>query len=209
MREVTPTKSAALGLGEERKLMRQGFEFLDEKRMLLAGEMLRQLRLYEERAAAFAAEQVAAAEALGRAVERHGLDALQVYPRAEGAVTAPTCTTTRFLGVMLRQAEPWPATAEPPPPPVDPSTQAESARAAFDRLMRTSLDIGVTASNLQRLAREYRRVERRAKALENVLMPEVEATLKHVVEQLDLLDQEEAVRVRSAAKAQSRSARRA
>ena len=209
MREVTPTKSAALGLGEERKLMRQGFEFLDEKRMLLAGEMLRQLRLYEERAAAFAAEQVAAAEALGRAVERHGLDALQVYPRAEGAVTAPACTTTRFLGVMLRQAEPWPATAEPPPPPVDPSTQAESARAAFDRLMRTSLDIGVTASNLQRLAREYRRVERRAKALENVLMPEVEATLKHVVEQLDLLDQEEAVRVRSAAKAQSRSARRA
>jgi V/A-type H+-transporting ATPase subunit D len=209
MREVTPTKSAALGLGEERKLMRQGFEFLDEKRMLLAGEMLRQLRLYEERAAAFAAEEVAAAEALARAVERHGLDALQVYPRAEGAATPPPCTTTRFLGVMLRQAEPWAATGEPIAAPVDPSAQAEAARAAFDLMMRTSLDIGVSASNLQRLAREYRRVERRAKALENVLLPEVEETLKHVVEQLDLLDQEEAVRVQSAGRARDRAARRA
>ena len=46
--------------------------------------------------------------------------------------------------------------------------------------------------------REYRRVERRAKALENVLMPEVEASLKRVTEQLDVMDQEETVRVRTA-----------
>lgn len=209
MREVTPTKSAALSLGEERKLMRQGFEFLDEKRMLLAGEMLRQLRRYEERAATFADEQIAAAEALARAVERHGLDALQLYPSAEDSAAPPDCTTTRFLGVMLRQAEPWPATAVQTAAPIDPSEAAEAARTAFDRLMRTSLDIGVVAGNLQRLAREYRRVERRAKALENVLMPEVEATLKHVVEQLDLLDQEEAVRVQSAGKTRSRAARHA
>jgi len=206
MREVTPTKSAALGLGEERKLMRQGFEFLDEKRMLLAGEMLRQLHDYEMRAAVFADEQVAAAEALARAVERHGLEALQLYPRTEAAADPPACLTTRYLGVLLRRAEPWPETSEATALPVDPSEEAETARAAFARLMRTSLDIGVVAGNLQRLAREYRRVERRAKALENVLLPEVEATLKHVVEQLDLLDQEEAVRVQSAGKSRARAA---
>ena len=208
MREITPTKSAALGLGEERRLMHQGFEFLDEKRMLLAGEMLRQLHRYEERAAVFAAEQAAAAEALARAVERHGLDAIQVYPRAESAAEPPPCTTNRFLGVMLRQAEPWPETTEAPALPVDPSAEAETARAAFARLIRTSLDIGVFAGNLQRLAREYRRVERRAKALENVLLPEVEATLKHVVEQLDMLDQEEAVRVQSAGRSRADAAHR-
>jgi vacuolar-type H+-ATPase subunit D/Vma8 len=41
MREVLPTRSAAMELADERKLMRQGYEFLDEKRMLLATEMLR------------------------------------------------------------------------------------------------------------------------------------------------------------------------
>lgn len=54
------------------------------------------------------------------------------------------------------------------------------------------------AGNLERLGREYRRVERRAKALENVLLPEVEASLKRVTEQLDVMDQEEAVGVRIA-----------
>lgn len=209
MREVTPTKSAALGLGEERRLMRQGFEFLDEKRMLLAGEMLRRLRRYEDRASAFADQQAAAAEALARAVERHGLDALQLYPRAEDAARPPACTTGRFLGVLLRRAEPWSeATPAVAAAAVDPSEAAETARAAFERLMRTSFEIGVMASNLQRLAREYRRVERRAKALENVLLPEVGEALKHVVEQLDMLDQEEAVRVQSAGRARAGTARR-
>ena len=49
MREVTPTRSTAIELADERKLMRQGYEFLDEKRMLLATEMLRQLKLYQQR----------------------------------------------------------------------------------------------------------------------------------------------------------------
>lgn len=33
--EVTPTRSTALDLADELRLMRQGYEFLDEKRMLL------------------------------------------------------------------------------------------------------------------------------------------------------------------------------
>jgi V/A-type H+-transporting ATPase subunit D len=49
VREITPTRSAALELADEHRLMRQGYEFLDEKRMLLATEILRQLRAYQER----------------------------------------------------------------------------------------------------------------------------------------------------------------
>ena len=49
MREVTPTRSTAIELADERKLMRQGYEFLDEKRMLLATEILRQLKIYQQR----------------------------------------------------------------------------------------------------------------------------------------------------------------
>ena len=82
MREVAPTRSAALELADERRLMRQGYEFLDEKRMLLATEMLRQLREYQQALQRLMAETKAAAEALAAAVERHGLDQLQVYPVA-------------------------------------------------------------------------------------------------------------------------------
>ena len=75
-----------------------------------------------------------------------------------------------------------------------------AGRAAFERLLEATAGIGILAANLEALALEYRRVERRAKALENVLIPEVEATLKQVGEQLDILDQEEAVRVHQAAR---------
>ena len=55
---------------------------------------------------------------------------------------------------------------------------------------------GTHAANLHRLGREYRRTERRAKALENVLMPEVEAALAHVNEQLEITDREDIIRAR-------------
>ena len=60
--------------------------------------------------------------------------------------------------------------------------------------------IGRCAGHLRRLIDEYRRTERRARALENVLLPEIDHSLKFIEEQLDAVDQEEAVRVRNAAR---------
>jgi V/A-type H+-transporting ATPase subunit D len=198
MREVIPTRSAALALGEERRLMRQGFEFLDEKRMLLAGEMLRQLRLWEARHAAWQEAARIARTALAAAVERHGLDALEVHPAPTAAPPPPRTVPVRFLGVLLLEAEEVEASPAPIAPAIDPSAEAQAVRAAFEKLARLAAETGLAASNLVRLAQEYRRVERRAKALENVLLPEVEGALKQVIEQLDTVDQEEAVRVQSA-----------
>ena len=195
MREVTPTKSEALALAEERKLMREGFEFLDEKRMLLAGEILRQLALFERRNAELEDARKQAFEALGAAIERHGLEELQAMQPAEPFV-APKASASAFLGVKLlhlKEAEP----GSGPSASLDAlhlTPEAKAAAAAFGRLAGTMLETGLLAGNLLRLAREYRRTERRAKALENVLLPEVSAMLRHVNEQLDALDQEEAIR---------------
>jgi len=199
MREVTPTRSAALELADERKLMRQGYEFLDEKRTLLATEMLRQLRLYQERADALNAAMKSAAEALASAVERHGFDGVQVYPTPE-APEIPDSTRTLFLGItMLAAGEASPQT-RPTPPAVDPSPEAKACRAAFEELLPMAADIGTRSGNLHRLAREYRRTERRAQALEKVLLPEVEEAIKHVDEQLDTMEREETIRTRWAHK---------
>lgn len=198
MREVAPTKSIALALAEERQLMRQGFGFLDEKRMLLATEMLRLLRQYETTMTEAAALRLAAAAALAAATERHGLEALQRYPAPARGPEPPALRMVRFLGVPLRAAEPCRVAADAVEGALDPSPEAEGCRAAFAGWLARVAEAGLIAGNLERLAQEYRRVERRAKALENVLLPEVEATLKHVGEQLDILDQEEVIRVRTA-----------
>jgi len=47
MNDLTPTRSLLIALGDERRTMREGYAFLDEKCLLLAGEMLRQFRLHQ------------------------------------------------------------------------------------------------------------------------------------------------------------------
>jgi len=195
MREVLPTRSAAIELADERKLMRQGYGFLDEKRMLLATEMLRQLREYQMRSEQLIAETKSAADALAAAVERHGIDQLQVYP-APAPPSVPAHDRTLFLGLaLLATGQPAKSDAADPPA-IDPSPEAKGCRAAFERLLWLAADIGLRAGNLARLSREFRRTERRAKALEKVLLPEVEDAMKRVDEQLDTMEREEVIRTR-------------
>ena len=107
MPDVAPTRSAAMALAEERMLMRQGFGFLDEKRMLLAGEMLRQLRRYEALSEEASSLRSAARDTLVAAVERHGLDALQLYPPPEQAPKPPQIAFAKFLGVRMKVCAAW------------------------------------------------------------------------------------------------------
>jgi V/A-type H+-transporting ATPase subunit D len=201
MREVTPTRSTAIELADERRLMRQGYEFLDEKRMLLATEMLRQLRIYQERSDQLVADTKSAAAALAAAVERHGLDQLQVYPKPEPPELLDS-ERSLFLGlVMLSAGEPPQADASQAAAALDLSPEAEACRAAFEKLLWAAADMAARVGNLNRLAREYRRTERRAKALEKVLLPEVEDALKQIDEQLDMMEREETTRTRWAHKA--------
>ena len=48
-REVAPTRIALLELQDERRLVREGYELLDERRMLLAARILRGLEELERR----------------------------------------------------------------------------------------------------------------------------------------------------------------
>jgi len=195
MREVTPTRSTAIELADERKLMRQGYEFLDEKRMLLATEILEQLKIYQRRSDELVAAHNQAAAALAAAVERHGLDQLQLYPKPPPPVL-PVSGRSLFLGLPMLSAG-----APPPAEPagqdaIDPSPEAKACHAAFEKLVWAAADLAARAGNLNRLAREYRRTERRARALERVLLPELEQTIKMIDEQLEIMEREEAIRTR-------------
>jgi vacuolar-type H+-ATPase subunit D/Vma8 len=48
MSEITPTRSAVLELKDELRAMREGYAFLDEKCLMLAAEILRELVRYQK-----------------------------------------------------------------------------------------------------------------------------------------------------------------
>ena len=195
MSEITPTRSAVLELDEERRAMREGYRFLDEKRLLLASEMLAELKRYEFAARVFNDRLREAGAALRAAVARHGLDGVQVYPPASFGADALQRVARQLLGVPLVSAS-WAAPAAAMTPAGWASPEGERSRELFALLLREAAPLAAHAGNLERLRIEYRRTERRARALEEVLMPEMDAVISDLESRLEEMEQEEAIRVR-------------
>jgi V/A-type H+-transporting ATPase subunit D len=215
MADRHPTRAVLLEMQDERHAMREGHAFLDEKCLLLAGEMLRELAAHDRLERAFSTAHEAALAALQRALMRHGLDGLQVHPVAAPAGApgdaALEVRRSALMGVPLQQAR-WraepPRDGAPPPEhaPLLPSPEAEACRDAFAALLAQAAPLAATAGNLERLSAEYRRSVRRARALQDVLLPELEHELRAVETALEELEQQDLVSMRRPAAAASAAA---
>lgn len=195
-RDRAPTRAAVLALQEERKVVSEAYEFLDEKRLLLAAESLSQLQRYEQLQAELAALAATAREQLRAAVKRHGLQGLSVYPGPRLDGFQLETRKRNFMGVTLVENgcdmpgnESGGMAAA-----CNPSREAEACRLTFDRILRHSVDLAGVSGNLYRLLLEYRLTERRARALENVILPELEQALSTMSTQLEEMDLEDVVR---------------
>ncbi|MBK7901643.1 MAG: V-type ATP synthase subunit D [Proteobacteria bacterium] len=198
--EVAATRVALLELRDERRLVQEGYELLDEKRVMLATEILRDLRAHEGAQTVLDRLWLEARAALAGAVEIHGFEDLTVEPPCLLDAVLLRQAERSFLGLRLVEASLDVAPCVPASPPVRSTPELKRCAGAFRQLTGELVAQAARAANLRRLIDEYRRTERRARALENVLLPEIDHSLKFIEEQLDAVDQEEAVRVRNAAR---------
>lgn len=193
--DLAPTRSAILQLREEQEVILEAYDFLDEKRLLLAAELLRQLKTYEERINEYETLRNMAEQALVATIRRHGLQGTQVYPGQYLENAKLSSEQHSFMGVSLMTTA-----LEIPDENVKqiaahPSPEAEQCREMFQRLVTLAAIIAGISGNLHRLLAEYSRTERRARALENVVIPEMGQSLREMTTQLEELDQEDIVRV--------------
>lgn len=200
-REVTPTRASQLALRDEQKLIQEGYEFLDEKRMLLAQEILHQLQAYK---ALNEPRQLAQKQALTQLIAasmRHGVEELSLYPPPFADDLTIERERRKFIGFSLIQAN-CNFTAsdvrQGPPQPVYPSVEATDCARAFRDLIAMDIARAAINTNVHRLIDEYIKTERSARALENVVLPEIAEVVKHIGESLETNDQEEALQVRHA-----------
>ena len=195
--EQAPTQAAVLELREERVVVREAYDFLDEKRLLLAAEILRQLERYEELAGRIADLADSAGRQLRAAAARHGLQGLSVYPAVALEDAGLDMRRRNFMGVTLVETDislPEPADADTSTA-CNPSAEAEQCRAVFRELLKLTARQAGLSGNLHRLSLEYRLTERRARALENVILPEIEQGLKVMTTHLEELEFEDVIRV--------------
>jgi V/A-type H+/Na+-transporting ATPase subunit D len=197
-RELATTRVALLELKDEQQLVQEGYSLLDEKRILLAGEIRRQLGQLRERRREMREAEQAARAAFEAALKRHGLDSLAVHAPASFAQEALVVAQSRLLGLALLEAR-----LRPPVTPVPHGMPADAASAevrecarAHRELLARAVALAACELSLRRLTLEYVRTERRTRAIENILLPEIDAAVRLLEELLDGLDQEELVRLR-------------
>ena len=189
---ATVSRSAFLELRDEEQLVQTGYQFLDEKRVQLASEILQQREEYRAAREDFAARCADAAEALLEAAAALGVDALQVHPASTFDATLSVDSRpfvgleliTAALGVggdayLVQQQE----------------GVVGDCVDAFRAALAAGVPLAARVANLERLMHEYERTERRVRALENVILPEIHSDLAMMEEHLDLNDQEEVIRV--------------
>jgi V/A-type H+-transporting ATPase subunit D len=197
-RTLTATRITFLELGDERRMVREGHALLDEKRMLLAAEILAGLRRYRGLRQRWLATLGEARAALAAAVARHGLDGLTTHPGRVGALGSVGFEERRLLGLHLVEARLAPAEAPFAFPPAETSPEIAACARLFAGLAAQAAEMAGLSASLRVMARDYVRTERRARALENVILPEIEADIRFVDAQLESIDQEESIRVREA-----------
>lgn len=193
--DLSPTRSAILQLREEHDVVLEAYDFLDEKRLLLAAELLRQLQSYEEKISQYESLRRKAEQALVATIKRHGLQGTQVYPGHYLENAKLSSENHQFMAVNLLTTA-----LEIPEDNVRQvachlSPEAELCRTLFQDMVRLAAIIAGISGNLYRLLAEYRRTERRARALENVMIPEMSHNLRELTSRLEELDQEDIVRV--------------
>ena len=198
MSDVNPTRSVVIEMKDERRAMHEGYVFLDEKCLLLAGEILAELGRHAALQRTFLELHRAALDALRAAVLRHGLEALQVYPPLDLAPAQLTPRMRSLMGVRLQGAavEGAPGAAAPS---VDASKEGDACARAFAAALAAAVPLAASSGNLERLSLEYRRSLRRARALQDVMLPELDRSIADIEGRLEELEQEDAVWMRSAA----------
>lgn len=195
MADPIPTRGALLELQEERQRLQEGYRFLDEKRLVLAATLLQELEGYTNAQAAFEPVYRDALRALREALGRHGLGGLLVYPPLVAPQARLLTQTSGVLGVPLTEARLDSGDLEAPLASL-PSPEAEHCRRRFREVLERATALAAQTGNLQRLWAEYRRAARRARAIEDVLLPETERDLGLVAAGLEELEREEAIRAR-------------
>ena len=195
--EQAPTRAAVLELRAERVVVGEAYDFLDEKRLLLAAELLKQLDRYQQIRAQLEEKSAQAHQSLVAAIKYHGLQGLSVYPAAidtlametsHGNLMGVTLLDTRMSASQHSDVEQTVAS--------NPSVEARQCRLAFRELLELSAVLSGVSGNLYRLFAEYRRTERRARALENVILPDIETALRRMSAYLEEIDLEDAIRAR-------------
>jgi V/A-type H+-transporting ATPase subunit D len=193
---VSPTRSNLLRLREQLSQARAGHALLEHKREVLTEELLVMIQDAEATDAEAQRRFGAAYASLFEVRMRMGSDRLQWASLARVAEMQSEVALHSIMGVPVPLVQ---VTVDPLPLPYslgDTSAVLDEARARWLAVAELLGRLAETATAVWRLATELRKTQRRVNALEFVLIPQVEETLRYIAETLEEQEREAFVRAK-------------
>jgi V/A-type H+-transporting ATPase subunit D len=190
-----PSKAVLLERREERDLVGQARGILEEQRDLLAHQMMDLVREAEALEEKLAGGFDAARHAIRTALMRHAANGVRRWARTETALAAPGWSVRRLLGTQTVE---WEAVTDSAPPALadspEISLELERAVVRFHQLLATGTELAAVYNNLERVTAAFRRTQRRVNALEHIVLPDLERSIRHIGAFLEEMDRENLVR---------------
>ncbi len=194
--QVPPTRSNLLRLREQLKQARAGHALLEHKREVLTHELLAMIQDAEATDAEAARRFHAAYAALCEVRMRMGGDQLQWVSLAHAAEIQTETSLRSIMGVPVPLVQ---VTVTPLPLPYGLGGTSAALDGARTRWLAVAELLGhlvEITTTVWRLATELQKTQRRVNALEQVLIPQLEATLQHIGEVLEEQEREAFVRAK-------------
>jgi len=195
MPNVLPTKGNLLAMKRSRELARTGFDLMDRKRNILVRELM---ALIEQAADIQSRMEQTFSDAYA-ALENATISLGSCSSLAEG-VKIDRSLALQYRSVMGVEIPILSADTsnkyELPYGLVETTSELDDAYAKFSRAKRLLRDLAETENTIFRLAYTIKKTQKRANALKNVVLPDLDETIKRITDSLEEKEREEFVRLK-------------
>lgn len=205
--QVFPTKGNLILSKKALKLAALGYELLDRKRNILIRELMSFVDKAGELRGSIEETYKEAYSALQLANISMGL--VTPYANCIPVETGVEISSKSVMGVELPRV-----TLEERPLKVtygfsQTNSQLDRAFLAFDKVKRTTVELAEVENSIYRLSVAIRKTQRRANALQNIIIPRNEKIVKFITDSLEEKDREEFSRMKVIKAAKLRAAKKA
>ncbi|MFR9189301.1 MAG: V-type ATP synthase subunit D [Anaerotruncus massiliensis (ex Togo et al. 2019)] len=199
---VTPTKGSLMAIQKSLSLSTLGFELLDRKRNILIREMMLLIDKVKSLRGEISSTYREAYEALQEANVTLGMvqETAMAVPVDDGVtITYRSVMGVEIPNVRLAESEIRMCYG------LDrTNSRLDYAYVCFQKAKRVTALLAEVENSVYRLANAIRKTQRRANALENIVIPRYEETAKFITDALEEKDREEFSRLKSSKAKNSR-----
>ena len=194
MANVLPTKGNLMAAKRSRALARTGYELMDRKRNILIRELMTLMDTAQELQSQIDTVFTQAYAALQTANIRLG-----ICDRIAETVAVDDSLSLQYRSVMGVELPHIPGQSPAPRPEYglsETSSQLDECYLKFHRVKELTRKLAEVETSIYRLAQAIKKAQKRANALQNIVIPGLDENIRFITDALEEKEREEFVRLK-------------